>query len=939
MGAIFFSNIKNIFKYLLPGIILFWLLQTFITGGAYESIRAENPHKVHIAFGFHGNLYHSFRGDTNDEQGFGMDIRIIRKTIQVLDKYNSQGVPVKAVWDFDNMFSLQELLPRYAPDIITDIKRRVSSRGDEAILMSYNNGIMSAMNRREFMDSIKWAVTNPWGSGVKDIFGTYSPIVRPQEMMTTPGNFNLYKQAGIPYISLYYSATPFDTFRVFADPLTMAQAHNPLTYKNAETNEEIIIIPTYNIGDLLENVSLQAWAEKLHHLQETGEINQDVLIFINFDADSEFWYGVDLPWYLDWLPDTKGLDGLIRQVKDLEYVKFTNLMDYLNTHQPAGEVRFSQDTADGSFNGYNSWSEKAYAPAFWSAIEKNRRVHSAVEKTFQLMQTPVPDQIQSLKDQSYMLRLRMLSTTNFGMATPFLAPQREKVADTLATRLNQFSDKLMTKTKAEMTIYFQNTASNKVPDKTTDILDIVLLANDNDKNGTAAGRYLTFTLPDTVPAFPELTLSDLKGRKTPLSIISKTASSKDNTLSVKAYVPQAYDLPDGPYIISTCTEPCHADKNESFMAVSRGELRNRQIRVTFNDRRITGLWYNGVQQLEKGSLLPHIRYGDQVITPDKLNIYAIKGNGNQAKSIGVSGQLNLPGENSLTPGMFDYQFTLVDGLPYLFIDGKITYPETVKDTINKNVAPAMRRKMDVRWKETAPVELRLAQQATAEDPFKIIKRNYLGVQSSYALNYYQHATRNRNLDDINNHITAEFVGVSGKNSLVAVAMDTTVMTNFAFAPMKMQYNKDKQRFNLRINPFGTYHGSQYYPPTWGNRNGYEATVLTGYQFKSAAPTYNGYTNTFSIMVAFSNTDQLPEATRQDLIAFARPPVMMSLTNETELSAENNHDVRKTASLTDTLIAGIPSKTESVSSTTDIHLPDIPISFQLKVLWAHLNAML
>ena len=31
--------------------------------------------KVYVALGFHTNLYHSYRGDTPDEAGFGKDIR------------------------------------------------------------------------------------------------------------------------------------------------------------------------------------------------------------------------------------------------------------------------------------------------------------------------------------------------------------------------------------------------------------------------------------------------------------------------------------------------------------------------------------------------------------------------------------------------------------------------------------------------------------------------------------------------------------------------------------------------------------------------------------------------------------------------------------------------------------------------------------------------
>lgn len=61
-------------------------------------------HKVYIALGFHGNLYHSFRGDTNDDNGFGRDIRIIRHIIQTLDRFNGRGIPVRASWEFDNHF-------------------------------------------------------------------------------------------------------------------------------------------------------------------------------------------------------------------------------------------------------------------------------------------------------------------------------------------------------------------------------------------------------------------------------------------------------------------------------------------------------------------------------------------------------------------------------------------------------------------------------------------------------------------------------------------------------------------------------------------------------------------------------------------------------------------------------------------------------------------
>jgi hypothetical protein len=66
--------------------------------------------KIHIAYGFHVNCYHSYRGDSNDNLGFGSDIRIINKILDVLTDFNEKGVPVKGTWDTENFFSLEKIL-------------------------------------------------------------------------------------------------------------------------------------------------------------------------------------------------------------------------------------------------------------------------------------------------------------------------------------------------------------------------------------------------------------------------------------------------------------------------------------------------------------------------------------------------------------------------------------------------------------------------------------------------------------------------------------------------------------------------------------------------------------------------------------------------------------------------------------------------------------
>ena len=114
---------------------------------------SQHP-KIFLAFRFHANFYHSYRGDTPDELGFGKDIRIIRKIIEVLDSFNAEGVPARGTWDIENYFSLETIMPEHCPDIIESLKRRVDDGKDEVQVMSYNNGLISAQTASEFEDAI-----------------------------------------------------------------------------------------------------------------------------------------------------------------------------------------------------------------------------------------------------------------------------------------------------------------------------------------------------------------------------------------------------------------------------------------------------------------------------------------------------------------------------------------------------------------------------------------------------------------------------------------------------------------------------------------------------------------------------------------------------------------------------------------------------------------
>jgi hypothetical protein len=831
-----------------------------------------------VAFGFHVNLYHSYRIDTNDEDGFGKDIRIIRHLIRTLDRFNQMGVPVKAVWDFDNLFSLQNILPRYAPDIISDIRRRVQNNGDEVILMSYNNGLVSAMTREEFIDAMQMAVTNDYGSGVRDLFGQFSPIVRPQEMMTTPGNFGLYKELGIDYISLYYSATSFDAFRMFSRPLSQAEAYNPILYRHPETKEGIGVIPTYHIGDLIENTGLKYWAEKLHRKQLSGEIGRDVLIFINFDADTDFWCGIDAIRYPDLLPNTGGIAGLIRDVENLRWVKFTNLADYLKHHPPKGEFYFSQDTADGSFNGYNSWAEKAQVTAYWKQISNNRRVHTLARRAFQGSEKPLlPEKIKKLIAESNELRLKVLSTTNFGLAAPQLARQREQEMALMLSAMNHYSDIIL----QAVGTYFRSQLTHRVPEASLHhsdrLIDTFLIVNENEGIEKRGSHWLHIHLPsDDYKSFDFYFVAP-KGSVVPAWTINVETSFEKDSTELTLYVPKGYELASGIYdLYGTAKKGVKSYDTTASVFADTTVLKNRFIEIHFNsNKQVAKVLFNGEKYLDAGSLAPYIKHKEKVLYPQNLDLLVESSGEDGVASIRLQGRWDGPDGLTRIPGHVDYRLILMEDVPYLFVEGEVTYPDTFRNDILHVESPVLARKMDMGWKEAAPMELRFAHRADMGSPFHILKRNFLGYETFYPLDYFRHSNQNVNLANINNHITAEYIGVANTEHGMAIGMDTTVSANFAFCPFKMNYDHREKTFSINANPFGTYHGRQYRPPTWGNRLGYEAALLAGPQFQSVAPTYNGFTQPLSLMIAFFENEKVPEDIKQALISFAKPPFLVA----------------------------------------------------------------
>lgn len=811
---------------------------------------------IYLAFRFHGNFYHSFRGDTPDELGFGKDIRVIRHVVATLDEFNAKGIPVRGTWDFENCFSLETLMPAHCPDLIAALQRRAAA-GDEIELMSYNNGLISGHTAAEFEAAIRRAVTNAAGSGLADLFGAACrPIVRPQEMMWTPSHLTLYRACGVAAISLYYAALPFNAFSAFIPPLPLVERYNPLTLAYDGIAETMTLLPCYSVGDLADHLTLRRWVRQMRAGQLTLERPADLLLLIDMDADDEFWVGYDVPLLRGRFATISGLAGLVASVADLPYLRFTTPGAYLDGHPPVGEVRFGQDTADGAFDGYSSWAEKWSNHALWTELEQARILDL---HTRRLLDGQIPPDVQSLLDASFEARLKLLSTTHFGMAAPVLNVTREATGRNLAASAVQAARQA-----------FDRAQTDAPEGASFSLLDYARGASTALLTYPAHPSTALIRLP-RADAGP-WALQDASGRPIPCAVLPAGAAAE--LLFVDSFAAgerKDYALTPGAGVVPAAP-----------VRVEGRLLANERLRVNFDERgQLAGLQLDGAE-FAWGRLLhsgvtyagKHYEVTDwREVSSEALGVVGVKR---------LTGGCTLPGKGTLSGGQgvaYERDVLLAAGLPYLYVTTSVAYPRTPDHGFNKAKARRLEQGWDARWGEVWPCEIRPAlvgggTVGGGTPPLRVWKHNYCDHVSWFDLDYGRFS-RNDVLDSVNNQVTHGWVAVSdgARGLLVAYAAD--VWAGMAFCPLRTR--RDGAGLRVRLNPFGTYWGRQYDYPTADTGLGklLVTAASASDHITSYAPSYNGQTQTFRLLIAPYRGDAPPDQVRWDAAAFAYPYVALT----------------------------------------------------------------
>jgi len=790
--------------------------------------------KISVAFRFHVNFYHSYRADTPDEDGIGKDIRLVKYILDILDRYNDAGVPVRGTWDLDNYFSLEERMRRHCPELIERIRQRVERGYDEIEIMSYNNGLVSALTEEELLENMRLSISNPGRSGVRDIFGTYAPVVRPQECMMTPGLIRLYRQAGIEAVSLFYSCIPFNSFSNFVPLLPVEQRYNPLWYSAPGFDEKIVVLPAINPGDVYDHFGLTRLVKKLRREQERMERPCDLLVLLDMDADDDFWQG-----YLNTTVSfglglrkpllEGGLNLMIRALSRLPYVRFDTPYSYLQTHPPAGEVQVGQDTADGSFDGYAPWSDKLENTKLWTGIDRTRLLSE-----YALAVSGDDPGIKAEIEKTIPARLLTTSTTHFGLSTPVMCKPRLEQAFGRVKGTLKHAQQLLDRALAQ---------APRGKSKIEAVIPKRYYRGDGLKQG-----LIRLSAP------PDLSLT---GEGVQLSFTRKVFGRQETVL---LYRGNSFKIPLVP------GEP----PSRSSVYCAEKAIGNDAIRLSLNGARELELHYRGRAVTDPGSFATAIHYGSAVIRASGVE-YTFSAVEGRAACITETGKvvLDRAGEKA---AVYEKKYLIAGDLPYLFVDVDIRYPLTADYGTSRTKVRKLHRGYDTRWKEIMPLEIVAAFRGSDARPIRVYKHDVLGVLSYFDFNYGQFSA-NREIDAGNNAITCGFVAFAAGGEGLLIAQSAAADSNFAFSRVRLR--KDGGGDKLLINPFGVYYGKQLHYITENVGLAKKAALKFAESYMSCAPTFRGGRQQFSLMIAPYDGDRPGDHLINDALMHAYPPYIRS----------------------------------------------------------------
>ncbi|MFX1280823.1 MAG: hypothetical protein ACFFA3_15715, partial [Promethearchaeota archaeon] len=752
--------------------------------------------KIYFALSPHINYYHSYRGDSKGVAGFGKDIEIMEMILDTLDMIEDEGFSfgsMKISWDYADTFWSIQLQREFQESVLDRVIERCKQKKDEVIIGSWANVGQAMLDTEEFLHDHAWYLENEMGIGLNQLFpGRVAPYARTQETMFTQGIIELYNEMGIKGICMYYSTYAFDSLRPFLFPRLKANQRYGLVKLNSSvSNSSTLLIPIYGFGDIVDYFSIKHWFKLIRRMQEKGEIDGHALVLINFDMDAHYWTGIKLPRILRWMPKTGGLREFAKAVDKLQYVEFANLIDIIPKLPIHGECTCYPDVADGLWNGFYSWAQKYDNTRFWTYAQKARWLKcvcdTLVSNRFAKEKaTPIHKLIRDKSDlaESYIKNQCLFSsTTNFGLSTPRLHPQRIKTAISYVYRAHEASRKAF-----EIAFDETNKKLNELEQKGQYSLQIFPIINrglsEEEKLIIDSDLLLKFKLPKELS-------SEISKNQKAISIDENIQYGiyKDNrsesVFTLEFIIPKLKFKTDKQWLNLNLNLSSKSDfERDDNLQANNHSLSNSFIKITFdNQSKVISFKFNSEEYGEKDFLETAVSFGN------KKNPSRYASTKNELKvlrdgSDGFSAAVAISSKFEILKGFLvisHKKLTLYAHQSYLFIENEIEFCDIQGEDFFVNDTSSVYTTYDVRWREVMPCEIK-PKLIGNENFLRIWKKNYFGRISHFDLDMDKVDSRNSDIACLVANVSDGWMALTDRKKGLLIGYNALKAANFAFTP-------------------------------------------------------------------------------------------------------------------------------------------------------------
>ncbi|TFF98162.1 MAG: hypothetical protein EU541_07185 [Promethearchaeota archaeon] len=854
--------------------------------------------KIYFIISPHINYYHSYRGDSRGIDGFGKDLDLMRAILDKLDEIEDRGLcggNIPVTWDYSDTFWSIQLQKEFQQDILDRVIERCRGEKDEVLIGTWGNVGLPFLDTEEFLQNFEWLMENEMGIGLEQLFpGRIAPYLRAQETMFTQGMIELYNKCGIEGVCNYYSVYEFDVGRPLIYPrLTPNQRYGLTKFKSTISEASCLMIPMYAFGDILDFCSIKRWFKIIRKMQKRKEITGHALLFFNFDMDYENWIGVNLPKFLQWMPNTRGLEEFAEAVDELEYVEFANLIDTIPKLKVHGETYIRQDIADGYWNGYYNWAQKYNNTKFWTVGQRARWLKSAAntlisENVIKESEEKVNEKLygENDKSNSYLKnKILFASTTNFGLALPFQHPHRRKTAmkyglsafnaskDAMEDILDEFSERITKENLHDKNILFIQPIINR---------------------GRSEREHIEISSPILINyEFSKDIYDKLRNEKKGIKLINPSSnaediqfklnkSEKNNHYILEAILPPIFfnnSSKETPYLIIEGTNDRKKYEDKTLIATQK-ILKNEHLQIEINEKGfIKSVKFQGKEFACSRFLESAVTYGpsgdEKRYSPENQKVEILNEGINN-----ISTSLKFYSKFEILPGKevkSEMNLKLYRDLPYIFIQVQMNLPEIKGKTTSEDGVEFVKEAFNEKWKEIMPCEIK-PQIFGKDDYLRIWKKNFLGVVDYFDLNMKLVDDKNADIDCLVSNISDGWMGLSNQKRGMVVGFNSLKAANFAFAPIKVRDNGFKdcgENFQqIRINPFGTYFGRSFHYWTEGNEHAQKLLPKMMRLKKSTAPTFSGKTVSFELILCPYEGDCPPESVQSMVDNYSFSPLLL-----------------------------------------------------------------